>query len=228
MVWSWRNAWKSRGVNEPMNEKKTTRRYAMEDVPAAAELLKQGGLVAVPTETVYGLAARAGDDTAVRAIYAVKGRSPDKPLSILVSGMEMVERYTKNIPAVAWRLAEQYWPGPLTMVLEDGGEAAPTVTRGGGTLGVRCPDHPMTLALIRALGEPLAAPSANPSDQPSAKTAGEVLDYFDGKIEAVLDGGACGLGVESTIVALTGEEPRILREGGIPGRELLDFIKEMT
>lgn len=211
-----------------MNEKKTTRRYAMEDVPAAAEALKRGELVAVPTETVYGLAARAGDDAAVRAIYAVKHRSPEKPLSILVSGMEMVKAYTRNIPAAAWRLAEQYWPGPLTMVLEDGGGVAPTVTCGGSTLGVRCPDHPMTLALIRALGEPLAAPSANPSDLPSPKTAQAVLDYFDGKIEAVLDGGVCDLGVESTIISLTGEEPKILREGGIPGRELLDFLKEMT
>lgn len=211
-----------------MNKEHSTRRCGMEDLPAAALALRQGQLVAVPTETVYGLAARAGDDKAVRAIYAVKGRSPDKPLSILLSGMEMVERYAKNIPAAAYRLAERYWPGPLTMVLEDGGAAAPTVTRGGGTLGVRCPDHPMTLALIRALDEPLAAPSANPSDLPSAKDADQVLAYFDGQIAAVLDGGPCGLGVESTIVSLTGAEPKILREGGIPGQELLTFLKEMT
>lgn len=211
-----------------MEEKKTTQRYAMDDIPAAAKILKRGGLVAVPTETVYGLAAQAGDDAAVQAIYAVKHRSPQKPLSILVSGMEMVEGYTKNIPAAAYRLAEKYWPGPLTMVLEDGGKVAPTVTCGGSTLGVRCPDHPMTLALIQKLGAPLAAPSANPSDLPSPKTAQAVLDYFDGQIEAVLDGGICDLGVESTILSLTGEEPKILREGGIPGQELLDFLKEMT
>lgn len=211
-----------------MEEKKITQRYTMDDLPAAAEALRRGGLVAVPTETVYGLAAQAGDDAAVQAIYLVKRRSPEKPLSILVSGMEMVEGYTKNIPAAAYRLAEKYWPGPLTMVLEDGGKVAPTVTCGGDTLGVRCPDHPMTLALIQELDGPLAAPSANPSDLPSPKTAQAVLDYFDGQIEAVLDGGACGLGVESTILSLTGKEPKILREGGIPGQELLDFLKEMT
>lgn len=211
-----------------MEEKKTTQRYTMDDIPAAAKVLKRGGLVAVPTETVYGLAAQAGDDAAVQAIYGVKHRSPEKPLSILVSGMEMVEGYTKNIPAAAYRLAEKYWPGPLTMVLEDGKKVAPTVTCGGSTLGVRCPDHPMTLALIQELGGPLAAPSANPSDLPSPKTAQAVLDYFDGQIEAVLDGGVCDLGVESTILSLTGEEPKILREGGIPGQELLDFLKEMT
>lgn len=211
-----------------MNETYLTKRCTGEEIAAAAELLRQGCLVAVPTETVYGLAARAGDEQAVRAIYAVKGRSPDKPLSILLSGMEMAARYTKNIPAAAYRLAERYWPGPLTMVLEDGGAAAPTVTQGGGTMGVRCPDHPMTLALIQALNEPLAAPSANPSDLPSAKDADQVLAYFDGKIAAVLDGGPCGLGVESTIVSLVGAEPKILREGGIPGQELLTFLKEMT
>ena len=211
-----------------MEEKKSTQRYAMEDVPAAAALLRSGGLVAVPTETVYGLAAQAGDDKAVRAIYETKGRPQDKPLSILVSGMDMVEQYTRNIPDAAYHLAKRYWPGPLTMVLEDGGRVASAVTCGGNTLGVRCPDHPMTLALIKALGAPLAAPSANPSDLPSPKTAQAVLDYFDGRIEAVLDGGACGLGVESTILSLVGEEPAILREGGLPGEELLKFLKELT
>lgn len=203
-----------------------TIRYTMETVPQAAAAMEAGELVAVPTETVYGLAAHAGLDRSVQDIYTVKTRNPGKPLSILVSGMDMVEGYTKNIPAAAYRLAEQYWPGPLTMVLEDKGCAAPTVTAGGDTLGVRCPDHPMTLALIRALGAPLAAPSANPEGAPSPKSAQEVLAYFDGKIHGILDGGTCTVGVESTILDLTGEEPRILREGGIPGEELLTFIKE--
>jgi tRNA threonylcarbamoyl adenosine modification protein (Sua5/YciO/YrdC/YwlC family) len=159
-------------------------------------------------------------------IYTVKTRNPGKPLSILVSGMDMVEGYTQNIPAAAYRLAEQYWPGPLTMVLEDKGCAAPTVTAGGDTLGVRCPDHPMTLALIQALGAPLAAPSANPEGAPSPKSAEAVFDYFDGRIHGILDGGPCTVGVESTIVDLTGTEPKILREGGIPGEELLRFLEE--
>ncbi len=206
---------------------KITGRYRMEDVPAAAAALSAGELVAVPTETVYGLAADASQEAAVKAIYAVKGRDPGKPLSILVDGLDMAADYTKNMPAAARRLAERYWPGPLTMVLEDAGRVAPTVTCGGTTLGVRCPDHPMTLALIRALGAPLAAPSANPSDLPSPKSAQDVLGYFDGKIAAVLDGGVCQVGVESTILSLVGE-PNILREGGIPGQELLDCLKEMT
>lgn len=203
-----------------------TIRYTMQTVPQAAAAMKAGELVAVPTETVYGLAAHAGLDQSVQNIYTVKTRNPGKPLSILVSGMDMVEGFTQNIPAAAYRLAEQYWPGPLTMVLEDKGCAAPTVTAGGDTLGVRCPDHPMTLALIQALGAPLAAPSANPEGAPSPKSAEAVFDYFDGKIHGILDGGPCTVGVESTIVDLTGTEPKILREGGIPGEELLRFLEE--
>ena len=203
-----------------------TIRYTMQTVPQAAAAMKAGELVAVPTETVYGLAAHAGLDQSVQNIYTVKTRNPGKPLSILVSGMDMVEGFTQNIPAAAYKLAEQYWPGPLTMVLEDKGCAAPTVTAGGDTLGVRCPDHPMTLALIQALGAPLAAPSANPEGAPSPKSAEAVFDYFDGKIHGILDGGPCTVGVESTIVDLTGTEPKILREGGIPGEELLRFLEE--
>lgn len=203
-----------------------TIRYTMETVPQAAAAMEAGELVAVPTETVYGLAAHAGLDQSVQNIYTVKTRNPGKPLSILVSGMDMVEGFAKNIPAAAYKLAEQYWPGPLTMVLEDKGCAAPTVTAGGDTLGVRCPDHPMTLALIQALGAPLAAPSANPEGAPSPKSAEAVFAYFDGKIHGILDGGTCTVGVESTIVDLTGAEPKILREGGIPGEELLRFLEE--
>ena len=203
-----------------------TIRYTMQTVPQAAAAMKAGELVAVPTETVYGLAAHAGLDRSVQDIYTVKTRNPGKPLSIQDSGMAMVEGYTKNIPAAAYKLAEQYWPGPLTMVLEDKGCAAPTVTAGGDTLGVRCPDHPMTLALIQALGAPLAAPSANPEGAPSPKSAEAVFDYFDGRIHGILDGGPCTVGVESTIVDLTGAEPKILREGGIPGEELLRFLEE--
>ena len=125
----------------------------------------------------------------------------------------------------AYALAEHYWPGPLTMILEDKGVVSALVNDGSGTLGVRCPDHPLTQAILRQAGVALAAPSANPSDQPSPKTAQEVLDYFDGHIEGIVDGGPCRVGVESTIVDLTGPVPQILREGGIPGQELLDFLK---
>lgn len=199
--------------------------YTMEDIDAAVTMLKKGGLVALPTETVYGLAVDGGNVAAVRRLYEVKERNREKAISVLVSGMEMVETYCRNIPQGAYRLAERYWPGPLTMILEDGEVASALTTAESGTLGVRCPDHPMTLEVIRRGGFALAAPSANPSDQPSPKTAQEVLDYFDGRIEGILDGGPCAVGVESTIVDLTGEEPKILREGGIPGREILDFLR---
>ena len=202
-----------------------TIRYTMDTVEDAAARMKRGAMVAVPTETVYGLAAHAEDNAAVRAVYVTKVRDMSKPLSILVTGMDMVETYAQNIPQAAYKLAETYWPGPLTMILESSGTVASMVTADGDTLGVRCPDHPMTQALIQALGAPLAAPSANPEGQPAPRTAQEVLDYFDGHNEGILDGGPCAVGVESTIVDLTGEEPRILREGGIPAQEILDFLK---
>jgi tRNA threonylcarbamoyl adenosine modification protein (Sua5/YciO/YrdC/YwlC family) len=135
----------------------------------------------VPTETVYGLAADARNGEAVDALYAAKGRPETKPLSVLVADMEMVERVCSNIPPLAYRLARAFWPGPLTMVLHDGGALPPSVTASGATLGVRCPDHPATLALLRAFGAPLAAPSANPSGRPSPKCADDVYAAMGGK-----------------------------------------------
>ena len=116
-------------------------------------------------------------------LYEVKKRDPDKASAVLVTGMEMVEKYCQNIPQGAYRLAEKYWPGPLTMILEDKGVVSPATTGEGDTLGVRCPNHPVTLAVIEKAGVALAAPSANPAGQPSPKTAQEVLDYFDGHME---------------------------------------------
>ena len=182
--------------------------------------------MAVPTETVYGLAADAENSAAIWTLFEVKQREREKAFSILVTGMDMVERYCENIPPVAYALAEKYWPGPLTMILEDKGVVSALVNDEGDTLGVRCPDHPMTQSILQEADVALAAPSANPSDLPSPKTAQEVLDYFDGHIEGIVDGGPCAMGVESTIVDLTGDEPVILREGGIPAQELLDFIRE--
>ena len=202
-----------------------TNRYNMEQLSDAVAMLRKGGLVAVPTETVYGLAADAENSAAIWTLFEVKQREREKAFSILVTGMDMVERYCENIPPVAYALAEKYWPGPLTMILEDKGVVSAMVNDEGDTLGVRCPDHPLTLAILRELGRPLAAPSANISDQPSPKTTKEVLDYFDGRIEGVVEGGTCALGVESTLVDLSGDEPKILREGAIPGQEILDFIK---
>ena len=209
-----------------MNPFMETRKYTMEETEQAASMLRKGGLVAVPTETVYGIAASAEDGVAVQMIYDLKDRDYDKPVSVLVTGMDMVEKYCQNIPPVAYRLAEKYWPGPLTMILEDKEVVPAMVTADTGTLGVRCPDHPLTLAIIEKAGVPLAAPSANPSGDEPAKTAQEVLDYCNRKIEGVVDGGPCAMGVASTILDLTEEEPKVLREGGIPAGELLAFVKE--
>lgn len=209
-----------------MNLSGKTPIFSASELNRAAAVLRAGGLLAVPTETVYGIAADAGNEGAVRGIYDLRNRDHGKPLSVLVTGMEMVERYCQSIPPAARRLAERYWPGPLTMVLKDRGVVPAVVTAGSGTLGVRCPDHPLTLALIEKAGVPLAAPSANPAGEEPAKTAREVLDYFDGRIAGVADGGPCAMGVASTVLDLTGPEPRVLREGGIPAGELLAFLEE--
>ena len=185
------------------------------DAAQAAELLRQGKLVALPTETVYGLAADAAQEQAVRANYDAKGRPEAKPLNVLVDGMAMVEAVCRDIPADAYQLAEAFWPGPLTMILWGNGTLPPIVPAGGTTLGVRCPDHPDTLAVIKALGRPLACPSANLSGQPSPRSAGDVLAQLGGRIDGVLDGGPCSVGVESTILDLTVAPYRILRQGGL-------------
>lgn len=181
----------------------------------AAALLRQGKLVALPTETVYGLATDATQEGAVRANYDAKGRPETKPLNVLVDGMQMVETVCRDIPGDAYKLADAFWPGPLTMILWGNGSLPPIVPAGGQTQGVRCPDHPDTLAVIRALGRPLACPSANLSGQPSPKSADDVLAQLGGKIDAVLDGGPCAVGVESTILDLTATPYRILRQGGL-------------
>ena len=190
------------------------------DIQAAADILRTGGLVAVPTETVYGLAADASQEGAVRANYDAKGRPEAKPLSVLVDGMGMVETVCRDIPADAYRLAEAFWPGPLTMILWGNGALPSIVPAGGETQGVRCPDHRFTLAVIRALGRPLACPSANLSGQPSPKSAPEVLARLGGRIDAVLDGGPCSLGVESTILDLTVAPYRVLRPGGLSREDM--------
>ncbi len=193
------------------------------DTGRAAELLGMGRLVAVPTETVYGLAADALRADAVHANYEAKGRPETKPLNVLVDGMAMVENVCKAIPPDAYRLAEAFWPGPLTMILWGNGALPDIVPAGGATQGVRCPDHADTLAVIRALGRPLACPSANLSGCRSPKCAVDVLAQLAGRIDAVLDGGPCGVGVESTILDLTVTPYRILRQGGLP-RETIEAV----
>ena len=190
----------------------------------AAALLRDGGLVAVPTETVYGLACNGLDAEAVERLYEVKGRPSVKPLSLMVPGPDSIDDCCRDVPAAARVLAGRFWPGPLTLVLP-AKEHVPAIVRAGGdTIGLRCPDHPLTLALLREAGVPFAAPSANPSGEASPKDAGAVLRYFDGKIEAVIDGGPCGLGTESTIVSLAEKPYRVLRQGALPEQEIADAL----
>ncbi len=186
-----------------------------EDMSPAAEIILAGGMVAVPTETVYGLAANGLDANAVDGIYRVKGRPETKPISLLVPGISSAEKFCRDIPPAAYILAEKLWPGPLTMILFKKPNVPDIVTAGGSTVGIRCPDHEKTLGLLHLAGVPLATPSANISGMPSPKTLCDVLFYFDGKIDAAVDGGKCRVGVESTILDMTVSPPRILRQGGL-------------
>ncbi len=186
----------------------------------AADIIKTGGLVAVPTETVYGLAADGLNAQAVERIYEVKGRPAVKPLSLMAPGKEALDLYGRDVPRGAVVLADRFWPGPLTIVVKADQKIPSIVLAGGDTVGLRCPDSEKTLELLRLCGRPLAAPSANPSGAASPKTADEVLAYFDGAIEAVIDGGPCTLGTESTIVDLTQTPYRILRQGALAAGEI--------
>lgn len=197
-----------------------------ENITAAAEIIRAGGLVAVPTETVYGLAGNGLDETAVRQIYEVKGRPEVKALSLMVPDSSAMERCCEDVPKAAYALARKFWPGPLTIVLKSK-PVIPEITRAGGaTVGLRCPDHPMTLELLRCCGLPLAAPSANPSGQPSPKTAAQVAEYFDGKIEGIMDGGPCGIGTESTIIDLSKTPYAILRAGALPEETVFAALRD--
>lgn len=201
-----------------------------QNAPAeAAEIIRKGGLVAIPTETVYGLGANAMDEEAVAKIFLAKGRPQDNPLIIHISCTEELKLYCHDIPQSAWLLAEHFWPGPLTMVLPVRDCVPKRTTAGLDTVAVRCPKTEVTRALIREAGVPIAAPSANLSGKPSTTTAAHVLhDYgTDGKIDAIIDGGPCEVGVESTIVDLTGEKPRLLRPGGITPEELTALLGEL-
>jgi L-threonylcarbamoyladenylate synthase len=200
-----------------------------ENISVAADIILADGLVAVPTETVYGLAGNGLDTEAVKKIYAVKGRPEVKPLSLMVADSTAMEKLCHDVPPAAYALAKRFWPGPLTIVLPAVDTVPDIVRAGGETVGLRCPDHPLTLELLRQTGVPLAAPSANPSGEESPKTTGKVLEYFDGKIDAVIDGGECGIGRESTIIDLSRPPYRILRQGALPPEEISGaLVDEMT
>jgi len=181
----------------------------------SARVLAEGGLVAFPTETVYGLGANALDPAAVGRIFTAKGRPADNPVIVHVDDVAAARRLAHDWPSDAERLAAAHWPGPLTLVVERAQEVPEVVTGGGGTVGLRVPDHPAALALLRAAALPIAAPSANRSESISPTTAQHVADSLGAFVEdlIVLDGGPCEVGIESTVVDVTGAAPRVLRPG---------------
>jgi len=186
----------------------------------AASILRAGGLVAFPTETVYGLGARAYDAAAARRVYKAKGRPSDNPLIVHVSDEAMLADVVKRVTPLARRLIDAFWPGPLTLILEKSARVPGAVTAGGRTVAVRCPGHPAARALIRALGEPIAAPSANLSGRPSPTTAAHVLRDLKGRVALILDGGPCRKGLESAIVDARGKRPVVLRHGTLTAESI--------
>jgi L-threonylcarbamoyladenylate synthase len=191
-----------------------------EPVARAVEVLRRGGLVAFPTETVYGLGADAADDAAVAKVYRVKGRPPDHPLIVHIADAAELARWARAIPESARRLAERFWPGPLTLVLERAAGVHDRVTGGQDTVGLRVPGHPLALALLRAFGGGIAAPSANRFGRISPTTAEHVRRDLGDAVDFILDGGPCEVGIESTIVDLSRGQPVLLRPGHIAAADI--------
>jgi L-threonylcarbamoyladenylate synthase len=184
-------------------------------IQVGAEAIQSGGLVAFPTETVYGLGANALNPEAIRRIYSAKGRPANNPLIVHIAALAQLEQVAVAIPDIAAQLVEQFWPGPLTLVLKRSVEISPNVSAGRDTVAVRMPAHAVALALIKAAGVPIAAPSANLFTRPSATTAEHVLTDLNGHVDVILDGGATRIGLESTVIDLTAETPIVLRPGGV-------------
>ena len=193
----------------------------------AADILRAGGLVGIPTETVYGLGADGLNPRAVKAIFLAKGRPQDNPLILHIPEASWLERYCKDSPLTAYQLAQAFWPGPLTMIRPRREVGPDAVTAGLDTVGMRCPAHQVCREIIRLADVPVAAPSGNTSGRPSPTTAQHMLEDMEGKIDAIVDGGPCAVGVESTIVDLTCTPPRLLRPGGVTLEQLRGVLGEV-
>ncbi len=198
-----------------------------QEIERAAQLLREGGLVGIPTETVYGLGANGLDPEAVSHIFMAKGRPQDNPLILHIPEVSWLERYCEHIPQSAYLLAEHFWPGPMTMILPRKSLVPDVVTASLDTVGMRCPAHPLCRAIIEKADVPVAAPSGNTSGRPSPTNAKDMLEDMDGKIDAIVDGGPCMVGVESTIIDLTCTPPRLLRPGGITLEQLRSVLGEV-
>ena len=204
-----------------------TRLLTSKEIKIASKIIKDGGLVAIPTETVYGLAANALDGKAISKIFKAKGRPMDNPLIVHVSSIDEIYSLVEDFPEKARKLAQKFWPGPLTIILKKSNIIPDEVSAGLDTVAIRLPDSMVTRALIKESNVPLAAPSANISGSPSPTNAKHVLDDLNGKIDAVLDDGPCRVGVESTVISLVSDIPKLLRPGGITAEELRDALGEV-
>lgn len=200
----------------------------LEIISRASRVLLAGGLVAFPTETVYGLGANALDESAVNRIFAAKQRPFYDPLIVHIAEKQDITLAATDIPELAYLLVEKFWPGPLTLVLKRHERVAPSVSAGLGTVAVRMPNHPIPLDLIHAAGVPVAAPSANLFTRPSPTSAQHVLDDLGGRVDIILDGGPCPIGLESTVLDLTSDTPTILRPGGTPAETLRDILPDLV
>ncbi len=205
-----------------------TKRLTPHNVEEAAKIIADGGLLGIPTETVYGLGANGLDPQAVKAIFEAKGRPQDNPLILHVPDESWLERYCEDIPAVAYELTARFWPGPLTMILKRRDNVPDAVSAGLDTVGMRCPDCAVTREIIAKADVPVAAPSGNASGRPSPTTAEAMLEDMEGKILGIVDGGSCTVGVESTIIDLTVEPSRLLRPGGVTLEELEEVLGEVA
>ncbi len=197
-------------------------------IAAAAEILKADGVVAIPTETVYGLAASAFSDRAIEKVFLAKGRPQDNPLIVHISDLDMIDQAVSEFSSDAKKLAEAFWPGPLTIVLKKSEKIAESVSRGLDTVAVRMPSHPVAREVIRRAGLPLAAPSANISGSPSPTTADHVITDLDGRIDGVIMSGNSDVGVESTVVSLAVTPPRLLRPGRITAEQLKELLPDLV
>ncbi len=207
-----------------VKNKLETELLSKEQTGRAAEILKSGGIVAIPTETVYGLAASAYDTDAIKAIFTAKGRPSDNPLIVHISCLKDIENVVSEFPNNAKKLAEKFWPGPLTMIMPKNSKIPAEVTGGLDSVAVRYPAHDIAREIISQTGVPLVAPSANISGRPSPTKLEHVVNDLDGKIDAVVDGGECAVGLESTVVSMLSEVPKILRPGKISAEDIRSVV----
>jgi len=195
-----------------------------QEIEKAAEILRAGGLVACPTETVYGLGADASNPAAVKKIFAAKGRPADHPVIVHIADMSELKHWAAEVPRAAWLLAEKFWPGPLTMVLKRSPHVNDLISGGQNSIGLRVPGHAVAQQLLKAFGGGIAAPSANKFGRLSPTTAEHVREELGNAVEMVLDGGPCDVGIESTIVDLTNDPPAILRPGRVSAQQIADAL----